>query len=185
VCAAGGASAAPVDVTYTVTGSSGDWTLDFTVANNMTGSGQSIDFFGLSIDGPVSGSPTHYSPFSGQSYTVSNYYGSTVLYSDFWVSWRNSPTDVVQVGSSTSGFLVHLSDAVVPTDINWFAFTDGTTCDYTGGDNNITGSYNTGFEGIAHVQDVPALVVPEPANVALLLAGLGMVGAAAKRRAKR
>jgi hypothetical protein len=38
------ASASPVDVTYTVTGSTGNWTYDFSVTNNLAGTNDLYTF---------------------------------------------------------------------------------------------------------------------------------------------
>jgi hypothetical protein len=44
-------AAPPIAVSYTVTGTSGDWNLDFTFANNITGaSNQGLYFLGVLTD---------------------------------------------------------------------------------------------------------------------------------------
>lgn len=54
-------SADPINVSYTVTGGPGDWTLDFSVNNNLGGAAdQDFYFFGvdLSSSSNITGSPT-------------------------------------------------------------------------------------------------------------------------------
>ena len=175
VGAAGVAAAAPVEASYTLTGTAGDWTLDFDVSNDLVGSDQSIYFFGVAVDG---GTVTH-SPQSFNSATYptwsynANYGGSSLTYNAVWFSGGH----VILSGDNLDGFLVH-SDAVdAPTSVNWFAFSSGS--EYTGGGNFNTG-FSPGWEGVATAQ---VTVVPEPANIALLLAGIGISVFAARRRA--
>jgi hypothetical protein len=48
-------------VNYTVSGTSGNYTLDFTINNTTTGTrGFDIYFFGVLVDGVASGSPSGY-----------------------------------------------------------------------------------------------------------------------------
>ena len=64
----GSASAAPVDVSYTVTGTAGNWTLDFNFANNLTGSSQYLYFLGVNLDpatASISGLPNGFYTYSG------------------------------------------------------------------------------------------------------------------------
>jgi hypothetical protein len=168
--ACGVAAAIPVSATYTVTGTSGDWTLNFDVANNMVGSDQSVYFFGVDVDGgSVVGSPAS---FDSSAYPTwdknAEFGGSSLTYDGTWTSGGH----VILAGVDLSGFLVH-SDAVdAPTSVNWFAFSSGSTYVGSGYFNNADAP---GWEGVA-------TVVPEPSNVALLLAGIGLCGFAAKRR---
>jgi hypothetical protein len=56
------AQADPIDVTYTVTGSSGDWLYDFSITNNLGGT---LDIYSVSVTLPsayYAGSPTGWSP---------------------------------------------------------------------------------------------------------------------------
>jgi hypothetical protein len=168
---AGAAAAAPVVAAYTVEGTSGDWTLNFDVANYLFGSDQSVYFFGVAVDGgSVAGSPASFDAAPYATWNNSGSGGSNQSYDDLWLGGGH----VLVPGVDLRGFLVH-SDAVdAPTSVNWFAYSSGST--YTG-----KGYFNTannpGWEGVATVR-----VVPEPANIALLLAGLGICGLAARRR---
>jgi hypothetical protein len=56
------AEANPVDVSYTVTGSAGNWTLDFSVTDNLGGTND-IYFFGVELSArDIVGSPTNWDP---------------------------------------------------------------------------------------------------------------------------
>ena len=172
-CAAGATS--PVAMTYTLTGESGDWTLDFDVANDMFDSDQTVYFLGVAVDGgSVSSSPETFDSTAFPTWGSNSVYGgSSVSYNAVWYSGGH----LVSPGSDLDGFLVHSSAVDAPTSVNWFVFTSGS--EYTGGGHFNT-AYNPGWEGVATAQ---VSFVPEPANIALLLAGLGICGFAAKRRA--
>jgi len=170
--AAGAAAAIPVSAAYTVTGTAGDWTLNFEVANNMVGSDQSVYFFGVDVDGAsVVGGPAS---FDSSAYPTwdrnAAIGGSSLTYDATW----NSGGHVLVAGDELSGFLVHSDALDAPTSVSWFAFTSGSTYTGSGYFNNAD---NPGWEGVATVS-----VVPEPANAALLLAGIGLCAFAAKRR---
>ena len=79
VAAAGAvASADPVDVTYTVSGSSGNWTLDFSVTNNLNPADMDVYFFGVYLDSgrDIVGSPAFYDPNAWTVWDNSGYGGS-------------------------------------------------------------------------------------------------------------
>ena len=175
--AAGAASAtAPVTMSYTLIGEAGDWTLDFNVSNDLVDSDQSVCVFGVAVDGgAVVSSPATFSSTQYPSWSSNfNYGGSSLTYNAVWASSGH----VVYPGDDLSGFLVRSTAVDAPTSVNWFAFTSGSP--YTGGGQYFNNAYNPGWEGVATAQ---VSGVPEPANIALLLAGLGVCGFAAKRRA--
>ncbi len=166
------ANAAPVDVSYSVTGSAGSWDYDFSVTNNI-GGGQDLYFFGVNL-------PDH-NPTNDPSGFNSNVWltwnntlsGGTGIYNNNWIdfSFAGLPS-----GSTVSGFTVHDTSAGSFSSVAWFAFGAGGS----GGD--LTGciqcsSFNPGYEGVASIS-----AVPEPETYAMLLAGLGLLGFAARRR---
>ena len=175
--AAGSAGAtSPIAMSYTLTGETGNWTLDFDVSNDMLDSDQTVFFIGVAVDGgTVASSPATFDSTVFSTWDSNFAFGgSTLSYNAVWISNGH----LVSPGTNLDGFLVHTASIDAPTSANWFAFTSGS--EYTGGGHFNT-SYNPGWEGVATEQQ--ASVVPEPANVALLLAGLGLVGFAARRRA--
>jgi hypothetical protein len=170
------ANIGPPTVTYTVTGTSGDYTLDFTVNNNTN---QDLYFFGtqLSINN-ITGSPLGFVPNYQPTWNNSGFGGSNITYNNNWLdpTFTSDPP-----GVSISGFDVTITDAVAPTSVNWFAYTFdnfGVYPPYTGGGN----FYNTtspGFEGVATIS-----ATPEPAFYGLLALGLGGLATIVSRRRK-
>jgi hypothetical protein len=159
----GQASAGPV-VSETTTGTSGDYTLNFSVTNNLDGI-NSIYFFGVMMDSgnSIIGSPpgfdTHFDTWSNAAY------GGSSL--DYNLTWIDNITFPIPFGTTQSGFIVHSTDTTLPAEINWFAY--GEQGNYTGADNfNIQS--NPGFEGLVSTTQS----VPEPSSFVLGL--LGAVG---------
>jgi hypothetical protein len=167
------AHADPVDVSYTVTGSAGNWNLDFSVANNLGGTND-IYFFGVDLSGRnITGSPTNWDPNNWPTWNNSPYGGSNTTYNNVWIDF--GPNEIVP-SATLSGFDVAVSDLNAPTSVQWFAVALNGI--YTGG-GNFNNSSNPGFEGTA----TSGAAVPEPASLALL--GAGVLGVAASRRKKK
>ena len=154
------ASAAPVGVTYSVSGSAGNWTIDFTVANNEAGTDQAIYLFGVLLSGPgVTGSPSPYHATTFPTWTNSGLGGSNLVYNNVW---EDASAANLLPGETLSGFDVHVSDAKLPGAVPWFTLSTG-TIPYTGA-GSFGDSYNPGFEG---------MITPEPAT--WLLGGCGFM----------
>ena len=115
----GQSSAAPI-VTATVTGTSGDYTLDFSVTNDLNGI-NSIYFFGVMMDSgnTISGSPTGFDPTAIDAWSNAHYGGSSLVYN---LDWIDNITFPIPFGTTQDGFLVHSTDTTLPTSINWFAY---------------------------------------------------------------
>ena len=170
--AAGTVAAAPVDTWFTVSGTSGNWTLNFDVANNLTGTDLSLYFFGVAVDGgTVTANPLDFSSTAYPTWNNVVYGGADKTYNGVWIN--NGHVDYA--GESLDGFVVHSTSVLAPTSVEWFAFFSGSQ--YSGLSNLSTEDGNPGFGGMASS-------VPEPSNVALMLAGLGVAAFLAKRRAR-
>jgi hypothetical protein len=114
-----GAQANPVDVTYTVSGSPGDWILNFSVTDNLGGTND-LYFFGVSIGSPdIVGSPTGWSVRSG-TWSNAGYGGSSTTYDNTWIAGCCSP--YVLPGGTLSGFEVLDTSSVAPASVQWFAW---------------------------------------------------------------
>lgn len=166
--AAGAAFAGPV-VTYSVSGSAGNWTLDFSVNNTLNPSGMDIYFFGVALDTGrnIAGSPSGYDPNQWTSWDNSNYGGSNTIYNNVWIDGNYS--DLLP-GNTLSGFQATYTGATAPSAVQYFCFAyDPSGGQYSGTD-NFNSQNNPGFEGRA--------TVPAPASLGLL----GVAGIAAARR---
>jgi hypothetical protein len=171
------AFAAPVEVDYTVSGTPGDWSLDFKVHNNLTGDFEPIYFFGVLLDAPgITGSPAGFDPKMWPIWNNEYRGGSPIDYNNNWIDLAAVSDFLASnllVGSALDGFIVHVDDATAPTSVRWFAWAvGGVVPDVGGGQFNPGDAYNPGFEGTAFVA-----TVPEPAGNAMLLAGIGLLGA--------
>lgn len=165
-----GAMAAPL-VDYTVTGTPGNYTLDFSVTNTL-GPGQGLYFFGVKLGArDIVGSPTPFDPDKWPTWSNSDFGGSFDIYNNNWLD--NNFVGFAN-GTTVSGFKVHVTDLSAPSSVPWFAYGAGTA--YQGTDNFNT-QLNPGFEGVAS----PA-AVPEP--MSMFAMGAGLVGLIARRKRK-
>ncbi len=174
------ASADPLGVTYTITGGPGNWTLDFSVTNNIVGApNQVFYFFGVYLPGsPVTGSPALIPADPGLVFNPSLVFGgSDTNYNDTWLG--NVDPANAHPGSTTSGFDVLVTSLAAPSSVQWFGFTEDTNFlpTYTGGGQiNTKGSesfyadVSPGFEGLA--TGTTNATVPEPGTLALLTSAL-------------
>ncbi len=171
--------AAPL-VTYTASGSSGNWLLDFSVTNTLGINNLDIYFF--SIVNPNSGtamtSPTVYwIANNNDSVNPSGIGGPNITFNNTWTDAGSIP-DMIQNGETLSGFTTVFNTVSVPTSIMFNASAydwvgDGVAV-YSGSDYFGPNS-NPVFVGTASP-------VPEPTT--MLLLGSGLIGLAGYGRKK-
>lgn len=167
-------SAAAPQVTYTTTGSSGNWTLDFAVKNTLDVSNLNIYFFGVNLDNhDVTGTPGGWSSNTHPTWTFSSEGGSPTVYNNVWFIDPAKTTETIQKGQTFDSFKVHDSATLAPTDVQFFAVAYGFGALYQGNDYFLSRA-NPAFEGTAH----PG-TVPEPCTLTVLA---GMCGLAAIKR---
>ena len=174
------ASAGAIDVTYAVSGAPGAWDLNFTVTNNMTGGPeQEIYQFGVQLSTPgIIGSPTGYDP-NATPLPWTNFFngGLPIYYNNVWSEDFFADFNHLLSGTSLSGLIVEIPDAVAPAQVPWFAYAYPSNQDpnelYTGsGAFAVDPSYGAGFEGNASPASDSA--TPEPSTLGLLVIGLGI-----------
>ncbi len=178
------AQASPVDVTYTVSGSSGNWTLDFSVTNNLGGT-NGIYAFGVLVQSPtVSNYPVGW--FSGgPGANWSLYGGSNTNYDATWLTCpvascpANYQINNVLPGQTLSGFRVVDAEATAPALVSWYAVAAGGNYSGPGCSFICNAPFdNPGFEGTA----LAAAPVPVPAALWLFGSALSVMGAMRRKR---
>lgn len=174
------AQAAPVDVGFTVSGSAGNWLLDFSVTNNL-GNTNDVYFFGVRLPTQnVAGTPAGFSStLVPTPWNNSASGGSSIDYNNVWISILGPTGSHILPGQTLSGFQAIDTDLSAPTGINWFAYASGGSpdgnCDFECSPD--AGGYFPGFEGVAAVASTPI-----PAALPLLATALGGLGFAGWRR---
>jgi hypothetical protein len=169
-------------VSYTVSGSAGDWTLDFTVQNNFNSGEGSLYFFGVNLDSgnDVSGSPSQWDPTLNPTWNplAQGNAGPSETFNNTWTNptIQTFPQNLINPGQSLSGFDVVSTDASAPTSVDYFAYAAGGT--YTGNDYFGTNT-NPGFSGDA----LPPSGSPEPFTMGSIVLCLG--GAIKRKLSKR
>lgn len=153
-------------VNYMVSGTSGNYTLDFTINNSMPGTqGFDVYFFGVLVDGVVSGDPLGYNSSNYSTiHTVET--GGPAYNWPFNNAWIDPTYTALPTGRILSGFGVSDTDQSAPTSVQYFAFGENNGMIYTGLGEvpDSSNPSNPLFVGNAVV------VVPEPATPSIIAA---------------
>ena len=177
------ASAAPVDVGVSTTGSAGDWTFDFTVANNIFHPEDAqIFLFAVEFGGPgdMVGAPFTFLPVGPISALPSDG-GPVADYSFGWIDIGLDSDDGVHLdpGTSLGGFAIHTDSLTAPGSISWIVAA------YAGDDDiNDDDPAGLGYVTYQGVITTGVSAVPEPSTYALMLLGIGALGLRRERRIK-
>jgi len=166
---AGTAFALPINVTVATSGSPGDWTLDFSVTNNINAG--TAYFFGVQLPGPdITGTPAGWNPNTWPQFNTANVGGANITYNNVWIDAGG-----VSPGSTLSGFEVLDTQADLPASIPWFVVVEN--ANYTGTD-YFNRSGNPGFQSAIELTST----TPLPATLPLFAGGLGFVGYLTRRK---
>lgn len=164
-------AAAPVSVSASVSHGLDGFTHVFTLTNDIGGS-NNIYFFGVDLPGDIVGTPASWADtanFNSGWNTLAD--GGPNL--EFVNTWCCASIGTPS-GTSTTGFSVLSLQR--QSHIRFFAYAIGGSA--PNGDGHFGSTTNPGYVGRV------SGTVPEPASWAMLIAGFGLVGIAARRRAK-
>jgi hypothetical protein len=188
------AQASPVDVSYTVSGSAGNWLYDFSFTNNL-GAGTELYYVGVSLPHPVTGSIVYPAGWIAPGVTSQNwgnitYGGSNTEYGVLWITCASSAlcNNIYAIfdGQTRSGFQISDSSLTPLSSVGWFAVDAGYYGPPQAGCSFICGApyTNPGFEGLA--SPVAAISeTPLPATLPLFASGIGALGLLGWRRKRK
>jgi len=191
----GSANANTVDVSYTISGSPGNWTYNFLVTNNINVA-QNVYAFGVLTPGTVGASPTNWSDQSSQASSfdsdLHSLGASSTAYNNYWAT-DPTASNTISPTHSLSGFEVTDTSSAALTTISFIAIEVSSTLDhglkFLGGDcfNCVVNchandcGWNPGFEGEA-IGSFLASETPLPGTLSLFAGGLGVIGFLMKRK---
>jgi hypothetical protein len=164
-------------VNYTVSGTSGNYVLDFTINNTTPGTqGFDIYFFGVLVNGIAIGTPPGYNFMRYTTVHTLETEGPALNW-PFNNTWIDLNYSELPTGSTLSGFKVTDNDLSAPTSVQYFAYGENNGMDYSG-PGAVPGSPNLSnplFIGNATVS------VPEPTSLSIF-AGASMLFLSGVRR---
>src|SRR5262249_57880343 len=158
------AQAATIDVSYTISGSPGNWLYNFTVTNNLGGN---YDIYAVDINLP--------NPSAVSSHT--NWIPQATATNIQWCDFNCFYFGVLATGQTLSGFVVLDTATTAQTSLTWqIAAIDPTACGPGIGSCNSTS--NPVYTGTA-------MATPLPAALPLFATGLGALGLLGWRRKRK
>ena len=174
-------------MSYTVSGSPGDWLLDLSVTNNLGqfgGPGQTIYYFSIALPSTdITKSPPNWGYAAGDILS----FGTGTSYNNPWCINACGNIDItlgIETGQTLSGFQALDTALIEPASLDWVAFSEALTpqnhpgAPYTGpGCVPETCSWNPTFVGTAET--------PLPATLPLFASGLGAMGLFGWRRKRK
>jgi hypothetical protein len=170
-----GLLAQPV-VTYTTSGTSGHYTLDFTINNTTPGTdGFDIYYFGVLVNGKVSSNPPGFNSAYFSNLHTLGIIGpaSNWPFNNYWI---DPGYDSLPTGKNLSGFKVSDTDQSAPISVQYFALGYDAGRSYGGPDNENLSSPNNPPLFTGHA----LTAIPEPTTFPLI-AGVLLLSLSAKR----
>ncbi len=186
------AQSSPIDMSYTVSGSAGNWVYDFSFTNNLPGTSE-IYSVGVRLTNPFAASivyPTGWFAGSPGGWNWLGYGGSNTNYNALWVTCPSAscpggwPINDIEPGQTLSGFQVTDTDLNLLTSVSWYAVTVGYYGPPQSGCSFICQApyTNPGFEGLA---TLATSETPLPAALPLFASSLGALGLLGWRRKRK
>jgi hypothetical protein len=154
-------------VTYTVSGTTNNWILDFSITNSLNVPNLDLYQFGIAEGtGEIVGSPTNWAPLLDNPINIGTTFPTAPdLFVNIWTA--DIPNGgLIKSGETVSGFIVRSTSSLMPQSVEWYAIAFDYTPDghatYSGNDYYFSAS-NPLFVGTA------TATVPEYGSTLLFL----------------